>query len=69
MATTTLKLDHQDKGWKEICIHKESNSEEFLNPTHALGHHYLHIQYHPVTNAPLLFSFVKGKYWDVTDKD
>ena len=30
--SATLKIDNQKNGWKGVCIHQESNGDEFLCP-------------------------------------
>lgn len=52
--SATLKLDNQKNGWKGVCIHHESNGDDFLCPVKALGRRYVHLLAHSAPKTTFL---------------
>ena len=68
--SATLKIDNQKNGWKGVCIHQESNGDEFLCPVKALGRRVIHMrQNNAKRTTPLSTYFMNGERYDVTDKN
>ena len=68
--SATLKIDNQKNGWKGVCIHQESNGEEFLCPVKALGRRFIHMRRNTAQRTtPLSAYFIAGVRYDVSDKN
>lgn len=60
--SATLKLENQKNGWRNVCIHHETNGEAYLCPVRALGRRVCHIREHTTkANTNLSTYFVDGK--------
>ena len=66
----TLKIENQKNGWKNVCVHQQSNGDKYLCPVRALSRRFIHIRRNtsnPSTELSAYWS--KGGRADVTDKD
>ena len=67
----TFKLDNQKNGWKNVCVHHETNGDPLFCPVKAAARRFIHIRKHMKDDWDTLFSAYydeKGRH-DVTDKD
>ena len=70
--SASLKIENQKNGWKNVCVHQEWNGEPYNSGVRALGRRYVHIRRHAYTQTyqtELSAFFVKGKRYDVRDRD
>jgi hypothetical protein len=56
-ATTTMKLDNQKNGWKDVCVYQECNGDPIHCPVRALRRRCVHLQTHGATNRTILSAY------------
>jgi hypothetical protein len=70
-CTSTLRLDNQKNGWRNVCVNHHHNGDDIFSPVRAIGRRYIHIRKHMKGNWNTPLSAVwdeQGKRMDVTDK-
>ena len=43
-CAATLRLKNQKNGWKNVCIHQDTNGDNYMCPVRALGRRYVHVR-------------------------
>jgi hypothetical protein len=68
---TTLRLNNQKNGWRNVCVNHHLNGDDIFSPVRSIGRRYIHIRKHMKGNWNTPLSAVwdeQGKRMDVTDK-